>query len=292
MAMKYAFFMGCTVPVRTRNYEISARAVAQHLDIELADILDFGCCGFPLKAINEGATLLLAARNLCLAEERGLDVCCVCSACTSVLTETRHKLLRDEKLRREINEKLKLAGHEYKGTAEVKHFSRILYQDIGIEKIKSKFKKNLEALTFAMHYGCHYLKPSEIYDGFDSVEFPHSLDELIEATGAQVADYNGRKDCCGGGVLAVDAAVATAVAARKLLNIRKTGADGICLVCPFCRVMYDDNQKSIASETGTDLRLPVLFLPQVLGLAMGIESKALGFQLNVTKAKDLLAKVE
>ena len=290
--MKFALFMGCTVPARTRNYEISARAIAKSLDIELVDLLDFACCGFPLKAINEEATMLLAARNLCLAEEKGLDVCCVCSACTSVLTETRHKLVHDEKLRATVNQKLKAVGHEYKGTAKVRHFARIIYEDIGIDALKRKFTKNLSALTFAPHYGCHYIKPSEIYDGFDSVEDPHSLDELIEATGAKVTTYKDRKDCCGGAVLAVDANVAVAVAARKLLHIHEAKADAICLVCPFCRVMYDDNQKSIAAEAKVELNLPVLFLPQVLGLAMGMDSKALGFQLNITKAKDLLAKIE
>ena len=290
--MKYALFMGCTVPVRCRNYELSTRAVARNLGIELVDILEFTCCGFPIKAIDEEATLLMAARNLCLAEEKELDVCAVCSACTSILTETRHKLLHDEKARDRVNEKLKTIGHEYKGTADVRHFARLLYEDIGMETLKQKFVKDLGALTFAPHYGCHYLKPSEIYDGFDSVEAPHSLDELIEATGAKVVDYKDKKDCCGGAVLAVDAPVATAVAAQKLVHVQQAGADAMCLVCPFCRVMYDDNQKEIATETGLELSLPVLFLPQVLGLAMGLDAKKeLGFQLNITKAKELLEKI-
>jgi heterodisulfide reductase subunit B len=289
--MKFALFMGCTVPVRTRNYEISTRAIAQKLGIELIDILQFACCGFPIKAINEEATLLMAARNLCLAEEKGLNVCSLCSACTSILTETRHKLLHDEKLRASVNEKLKTVGHEYKGTAEVKHFARILYQDVGIDAIKRQFTKDLGALTVAPHYGCHYLKPSEIYDGFDSVEAPHSLDEIITATGAKVVQYKDSKDCCGGAVLAVDASVATSVAAKKLLNVREAKANAMCLVCPFCRVMYDDNQKSIGEAAGVELGLPALFLPQVLGLAMGLDSKSLGFQLNITKAKDLLEKI-
>ncbi|UCD57831.1 MAG: CoB--CoM heterodisulfide reductase subunit B, partial [Candidatus Hydrogenedentota bacterium] len=180
--MRFALFMGCTVPVRARNYELSTRAVAQTLGIELVDIREFACCGFPLKAVNEQTTLHIAARNLCLAEEKGLGICSICSACTSVLTETRHKLLHDEKLRESVNEKLKVLGHEYKGTAEVKHFGRILYEDVGIDTLKQKFTRDLGALALAPHYGCHYLKPSEIYDSFDSVEAPHSLDELIEAT--------------------------------------------------------------------------------------------------------------
>lgn len=289
--MKFALFMGCTTPVRTRNYELSTRAVAQNVGIELADIPEFACCGFPLKAVNEEAALLLAARNLALAEEKGLDVCAVCSACASVLTETRHKLLDDEKLRSSVNEKLKTVGHEYKGTSKVKHFARILYEDIGLGALKKSFTKDLSPMALALHYGCHYLKPSEIYDGFDDVEAPHSLDELIEATGARVVNYRDSKDCCGGAVLAVDADVAMAVAAQKLLHVHDAGADALCLVCPFCRVMYDDNQKAIAQEAGVEMRLPVLFLPQALGLAMGMDAKQLGFQLNVTKAKDLLTKL-
>jgi len=124
--MGFALFLGCTVPARARNYEMSVRKVAEVLGIEFVDIGDFSCCGFPMKAVSQETTMLMAARNLWLAEEKGLDtICTVCSACTSILTETSHELNKHKELRDKVNEKLKELNHEYKGTVKVRHFNRI-----------------------------------------------------------------------------------------------------------------------------------------------------------------------
>jgi heterodisulfide reductase subunit B len=145
-------------------------------------------------------------------------------------------------------------------------------------------------LKIAVHYGCHYLKPSEIYDDFDPVEDPVTLDDLVAVTGAQVVDYAGKKRCCGGPVLPVDEETALGVAKAKLDDVAAAGADALCLVCPFCSVMYDGNQKGIESAHGTRYDLPVLYLTQILGLAMGFDRKALGLNMNVVKTKALLAR--
>ena len=130
----------------------------------------------------------------------------------------------------------------------------------------------------------------EIYDGFDDVENPKSLEKLVALTGARVMDYPGKKRCCGGPVLPVAENVALSVAKEKLDDIVDAGADAMCLVCPFCSVMYDDNQRSIESEFGAEYHLPVLYLTQILGLAMGFNRKELGLNMNVVKTKKLLSK--
>jgi heterodisulfide reductase subunit B len=291
--MRFAFFLGCTVPARSRNYEMAVRKVAEVLGIEFVDIGDFSCCGFPMKAVSQETTLLMAARNLCLAEEKGLDtICAICSACTSILTEASHELNKHKELRDRVNEKLKEIKHEYKGTIKVRHFNRILYQDIGVDKIKSKIKKDLGAFKIAPHYGCHYLKPSEIYDHFDDPENPKSLRELIEVTGAKSVDYQNYMQCCGGAVIAINEEVSLAVSKEKLDNIKAAGADAITLVCPFCNVMYDSNQKSIEAAFEVQYNIPVLYYPQLLGLAMGFDPKDLGLQMNVVKTKELLSRLE
>ena len=147
-------------------------------------------------------------------------------------------------------------------------------------------------LRVAVHYGCHYLKPSDIYDGFDSVENPVTLDRLVELTGAKSVDYVGKKKCCGGPVVAADVDTALMVAKRKLDAVAEVKADAICLVCPFCSVMYDSNQKGIAERFETKYDIPVLYLPQLLGLAMGMSRKDVGLNLNVTKTKELSEKIE
>ena len=145
-------------------------------------------------------------------------------------------------------------------------------------------------LRVAIHYGCHYLKPSEIYDYFDDIDNPKSIETLLTMTGARVVNYSGEKKCCGGPLLPVDEKIALSVAKDKLDAISDVGADALCLVCPFCSVMYDSNQKSIEAEYGTKYQLPVLYLTQLLGLAMGYSKKELGLNMNVVKTGELLAK--
>lgn len=288
--MKYALFLGCTIPARSRNYELSARKVAQEVGIELFDIENFICCGFPIKSSHLKSAILLGAYNLALAEESKVDLCTLCSSCTSALTEVAHHLSEDQAMRAEINEHLSKVGLKYETGVKVRHFARVLYEQIGLEELKKHFTKSLKGLRMASHYGCHYIKPSEIYDNFDQVEDPHTLDEMIALTGATVVDYANSKRCCGGPVLPVDEKIALAVAKEKLDDIVDAGADAINLVCPFCSVMYDSNQKGIESEFETTYNLPVLYLTQILGMAMGFDRKELGLNLNVVKTKELLSK--
>ena len=287
--MRYALYLGCTIPARSRNYEMSARKVAETVGVEFVDIEGFVCCGFPLKASDLRAAEVMAATNLALAERKDLDICVLCSSCASQLTEIAHELSEDGPKREEINKALLQAGLAYGGGVRVKHFAHVLLHEVGEEKIREHFVRDLNDLRIAAHYGCHYLKPSEIYDGSDPVEDPKSIETLVALTGAKVIDYHGKKRCCGGPVLPVVEEVALSVAKEKLDDIAKTNANAMCLVCPFCSVMYDDNQKSIEATYDTTYDLPVLYLTQVLGLAMGFDRKELGLNMNVVKTKKLLA---
>lgn len=289
--MKYALFLGCTVPVRALNYEVSARKVAHKLNIEVVDINDFSCCGFPVKSVDRDTFLLMAAKNLSLAEEKGLDICSLCSACTSVLTEANKELKEDEDLRKRINKELSVLGREYEGKIKVKHFARILYEDVGLDKIRENLRVDLSKFSFAAHYGCHYLKPSEIYEGFDDPENPKTLDELIELTGAKSVPYEDKKRCCGGGILGIDEMTALRVAKTKLDHIKSAGADAVCLICPFCSIMYEGSQKKIEREFEAEYNLPVLYYPQILGLALGIPQDELGFRMNRVKPREIIAQL-
>jgi len=290
--MNYALFLGCTVPVRSLNYELSARKVANALGIELLDINDFACCGYPVKTLDQHTALVLAARNLCLAEEKRLNICTLCSACTGTLAEANRELKQNPDRRMRVNQDLeKTLGKSYQGTVEVKHFARVLFQDVGLEKIRERVRTDLSSLDLAAHYGCHYLKPSHVYDHIEDPENPHTLDDLIEITGARSLVFEGRNRCCGGGVLAIDEAVALAMAREKLDRVMAAQADAIVLFCPFCDIMYEYSQRKIEKTYNTHYRLPVLYLPQLLGLAMGISPDELGFKLNRVKPKDLLQKV-
>jgi heterodisulfide reductase subunit B len=298
--MRFALYLGCTVPVRAMNYEIAARRTAERLGIEFVDVDGFGCCGYPTKALSWKAALLMMANTLALAEEQGLDICTLCSACTSTLVEANKRLQQDDALRARINEQLaETTGRRYQGTITVRHYARILYEEIGLEQLREQVAlarsrreiADLSSFGFAAHYGCHYLKPAHIYDGFDDPENPHTLGDLIEVTGARLVHYDEEDGCCGGGLLAIDQEMALAIAKSKLDHIQVRGADGMIVICPFCDIMYEINQRSIERQFDVTYRLPVLYYPQLLGLALGFKPDELGFRLNRVKARKVIQQI-
>ncbi len=297
--MRLALYLGCTVPVRAMNYELSARRTAERLGIELVDVDGFACCGYPTRSLSWEAALLMAANNLALAEEQGMDICTLCSACTSTLVEANKHLQEDEGLRDRINAQLAdSTGRQYDGRVTVRHYARILYEDIGPQRLREMAElalargqgMDLASFGFAAHYGCHYLKPAHIYDGLDDPENPHTLGELIEATGAQLVPYEEETECCGGGILAIDQETALSISKDKLDHVHAAEADGMVLICPFCDIMYEINQRSIERQFDVTYRLPVLYYPQLLGLALGFTPDELGFRLNRVKARNLMQR--
>ena len=290
--IQYTLFLGCTVPVRAANYELSARRVAERLDIHLADISEFSCCGYPIKSVDHYAYLLMAARNLALAEEKGLPLCTLCSACCGSLTEANHQIREDTTLRRRINEDLsRWLGKRYEGGVRVTHFIRVLQEDVGEKRIAAEIQADLSSLHLAPHYGCHYTKPTAIYENAEDPENPTSLDKLIEVSGAKSISYENKLQCCGGGVLAIDEEVSLAMAGSKLDHVRARQADAMVLLCPFCNIMYEANQKKIEKVQGKEYKLPVLFYPQLLGLAMGMEPDELGMKMNRVRPTELMKKI-
>ncbi len=293
--LKYAIFLGCTVPVRSFQYELSARRVLEKLGVELVDLPDFACCGFPVDSVHHHSANVLAARNLAIAEKEGLDIMTLCSACTGHMAKANKHLSGDsgsEELAA-INEKLKDFDLEYKGTVKLRHFARVLIEDVGLEKIKETVTQSLEGIRIAPHYGCHYTKPSEVFDGFDDPIHPHTLDDLIEATGATAVNYEDKLQCCGGGILAIEEETPTKMVHSKLEHIKSAGADAMTLICPFCNIMYDEFQSSIETKYETEYNIPSLFYSQLLGLAMGLDPKKdLAVKKNVVKVKPLLRKIE
>jgi heterodisulfide reductase subunit B len=287
---KYGLFLGCTVPVRAMNYEASFRKVAESLNINLFDISDFSCCGFPTKSVSLVTALTLSARNLAIAERESLThVLTLCNACTEMLTETNHIIKENSKISDDIRRNLNELGLTVSGNVKVKHIARFLSEDIGAEAVKEKVINPLNGLKFAVYPGCHYAKPSEIYENFDDPELPHSINELVLATGSEVIPYE--SSCCGGGILGIKEEVALSMSNSTLASIKENSADAMVLICPFCNVMYEQNQKKIEKTFNTEYNLPVLYLPQVLGLAFGIPKEELGFQINRIKTDRVFEKI-
>ena len=285
--LKYLIFLGCVIPYRISSYEISTRKVLDKLGVELVEMPEFNCCGFPLDPVNHDMMLTLAARNLCLAEQQNLNIMTLCNGCFGILNHVNRELKEDKKIREKVNKYLKEIGMEFKGTITVKHLIHVFAQDIGFEKIKETIQKPLNQLRVAQHTGCHVVRPGKVV-GFDDPENPTTLKNLIKVTGAKCLDYMDETECCGAPIIGVNDKIPLQLAMEKLDHIRTVGAQALITVCPFCHMMYDLNQPRIERTFNEKLGIPVLHYPQLLGLAMGFSPDELAFkQLRVDASKIL-----
>jgi len=287
--LKYLLFLGCVIPYRIASYEISSRKVLEKLGVELVDMPEFNCCGLPIDGVNHDVMLLLAARNLCLAEQQGLDILALCPGCAGTLRKVNKSLQEDKRLKERVNGLLKEIGMEFKGgKIAVKHLIQALVEDVGLEKIKDSVVKPLTGLKVTEHNGCHVLRPTK-YIGFDDPENPVLLKRLIEATGAECLDYMYETDCCGAPIIGVNDKIPLYLAGDKLRNIKAVNAQALITVCPFCHMMFDINQPRIERLLSEKFGIPVLHYPQLLGLAMGFTSEEMALEelrVDATKLLD------
>jgi heterodisulfide reductase subunit B len=290
--MKYGLFLGCTLPSRAHNYEASARLVANKFGIEFVDLPDFNCCGLPLKSGHFETYLAIAANNLAIAEAEGLPLVVFCNGCYGALSEANDHLIHNTEERDKVNELLQPLNKTFKSGVKIMHFSRVLYEDVGIEKIKEGLVKELKGIRIAPHYGCHYLRPGDVGERGEDPKKPNSLDNLIEATGATAISYQDKLQCCASPVLGASEQIAVRIGKSKLDHIKAVGADAMVIHCPLCSIMYDEYQPTLEEMFEVEYKLPVLYFSQLLGLAMGFEPKELGLKKNKVKAEGLLEKIE
>jgi len=285
---KYLLFLGCVIPYRIPSYEVSARVVLKHLGVELIEMPEFNCCGLPIDSVEHDAMLVLAARNLCLAEQKGLDILTLCPGCAGTLLKVNKSLQENKKLKEHVNGILKEIGMNFEGgKIRVRHLIQILSEDIGVDKIMEAVVKPLTGLKVTEHNGCHVLRPAK-YIGFDDPEDPVVLKKLIEATGAECLDYLYETDCCGAPIIGVNDQIPLRLAGDKLRNIKAVNAEALITVCPSCHMMFDINQQRIERLLSEKFGIPVLHYPQLLGLAMGINPKELALDELRVKPTNIL----
>jgi heterodisulfide reductase subunit B2 len=277
---KYAFFIGCTIQVRAPYIERLARQLFPKLGIDLVD-LEFSCCPTArvVKDVDINSWLVIAARNLALAEKAGLPILSMCTGCTQTLVEAQHAL-DDSDVKKKVNALIRPL--EYQGTGEVKFFGQVLYEKKGMFAITHKIPINI-----AGHAGCHILRPSRILQ-FDNPENPIKLDELIASLGADPVHYPLKGLCCGYSMYSVDQDVAERIMKDKIASI--VGADCMTVLCPTCFEYYQLRMQAIAAKQGFKPLMAVHYL-QLLGLAMGMSSEEVGWQFLKHKDDDVLRKI-
>ncbi|MCG2831039.1 MAG: CoB--CoM heterodisulfide reductase iron-sulfur subunit B family protein [Desulfobacteraceae bacterium] len=277
--MKYTLFLGCNIPARVQQYEASARSVLAGLGVDLKDIKEFNCCGYPLRNSDFKTFVLFSARNMALAEKLGLNVLTLCKCCYGSMKMAEYYMEEDSLLKDEVNETLAKEGLEYNGNLEIKHFLSALYSDIGINTLKEKITRSFKDIKIATHYGCHVLRPSNIMQ-FDNPVSPVIFDRLVELTGAKSIDWALKLECCGAPVLGINDDLSMNLTKNKLTDGKRSGADYLCTACPWCHLQFDSVQKMMIEQQRINNHLPAILFPQLLGLAMGIDKQALGINMN------------
>jgi heterodisulfide reductase subunit B len=284
--MKYALFLGCTIPARLPQYEASSRAVLRELGVEVVDIREFSCCGYPLRNTDFKASILCATRNLALAERQGLEMVVLCQCGFGMLKYTASLLEENPPLRGEINTILKREGLHFQGSVGIKHLLSVLYHEVGTETLKQKVIRPYHDLRVAAHYGCHALRPSEITH-FDDPVNPTLFETLVSVTGAQSIEWQARVECCGAPLFGVNDELSMELTHRKLLSAKQAGAQCLCTACPYCHIQFDTVQGMIPKERAKDHLLPPILYPQLLGLSLGIEGDRLGLGMNEIEIRSI-----
>jgi heterodisulfide reductase subunit B len=287
----YAIFLGCTIPARQPNYELSARKTFEKLGVDLVDLDGFTCCcPPPIQSINLKSSQAISAYNICLAEEAGFDIVALCNGCFESLAMVNTVLKNNPELKAEVNEVLAKVGKEFKGTIEVKHFIQVLIDEIGLETIKEKIVKPLSSLKVAPFYGCHSLRPSKLLN-LDDPERPQIFEKLLDVLGAKPVEYRNKLKCCGGLLKGISDDTALSLAREKLINTSKAGADCIGTLCPFCFVALDIGQIQVKSKFKEVYDMPILHYSELIALALGVDPSDLALRSHKVKIDKVLQKI-
>ncbi len=295
MNKTYAYYPGCSVEAIAASYHVSTMEVAHKLGIELAEIDDWNCCGATAYAhVDELLANVLSARNLALAETEGrADLVAPCSACFKNLYFANEHMLNDADLMEHMNYALEEDDLHYSGTVNVHHLLEFFVNEVGLDAIREKATDRLEGLRIAPYYGCQIVRPRKKGQVMADIEAPHFFEDLVEAIGADVADFTHRLQCCGASLVITNRKAALAMLREILESAVAAEADVIATACPLCQVNLEVYQSEVNHEYNTDFQMPVVYFTQLMGLAFGSKPKkvALGKEV-VPVAKGLARKSE
>ena len=285
--LKYALYTGCTAKESTPELLQSTLALAKKLDIELVVLDEASCCGAShLQDFDEFLSLVLNARNICYAEKLGLDLVTICNTCQLNTITTKERLDNDPILKAKVNEKLAEVGLEYKGSSSVRHFLYALVDDYGVDNIAKEVVKPLSDTNIAAFYGCHNIRPTHIHKNSNNNESsyaPNSIDRLIVALGGNNVEYESKNKCCGFHVELQNPKTANRLSGIAMSDAIDNNADVMVTPCPLCHLRMDVQQHNISKEMGRDIEIPILHLPQMVGIALGIPKEELGLKHHITQ---------
>ncbi|MBR8831939.1 MAG: 8-methylmenaquinol:fumarate reductase membrane anchor subunit [Chroococcopsis gigantea SAG 12.99] len=294
--LQYAYFPGCVAQGACRELYLSTGALTQALGIELIELKKAACCGS--GTYKEDSQLLedtVNARNIALAESLNLPLLTHCSTCQGVIGAVDERLkeakVENPHYLEQVNGYLeKEHCSPYQGTTEVKHLLWALVGDYGLDNLREKVTRKLTGLKCAAFYGCYLLRAQKSLPYDDPIN-PKSMEQVFQAIGAEPVYYSGRTQCCGWPLSSYAATQSFTMAGSHIQSAIDGGADCLVTPCPLCHLNLDSRQPEVEKVIGKKLGLPVLHLPQLVGLSLGIEPRKLGLDRHVVSTKSVLKKL-
>lgn len=273
MSLSFAYYPGCSQVASSAEYDASVRSVCRALDITLAEIPDWTCCGStPAHNIDPRLSAALSARNLVQAKATGQDMITTpCPSCLANLRNADHKMENPE-FAQKVN---RLLDEPYQGGMKATSFLQVVYEGIGPERLAKEVVSPLNGLKVAAYYGCLTTRPTGLM-AFDDEENPTSMDRLMEACGAKAVEFPFKTECCGAS-MATSCRDAVPTLGGRILELAKgAGAQAVVVACPLCQLNLDMRRSQITAKTGEGNALPVFYFTQLIGLALGRPESELG----------------
>ena len=290
MMTDVAYYPGCSLHGTSREFDESLRAVAAELGIGLTEIADWNCCGASSGHTTDHLLgVALPTRNLALAEAQGFGtVLAPCAACYNRLSAARLAIATEEGLAEQMPD---ILGHAFANSVEVRNAVELL-RDASTtieEKVAAALAPNpLEGVKLAAYYGCLLVRPFEVC-GYDDPEQPTSMDDVIKACGADDVDWDMKVECCGGAFSVSRTASVLRLGRAIIDNARSHGAEAIIVACPLCHSNLDLRQKAMALRG--EEPMPILFVTQMVGLAIGLAPVDLGLSRHFVDTEPLLERL-
>lgn len=283
--MKMAYYPGCSLNSTALEYRLSTELVADAVGLELWEIPEWNCCGASSAHLTDHLlALALPARNLALADEAGLDVAVPCAACYNRLKTAEVEVRESAATREKVEQVL---GRKYEARQTVRNLLDVIYSEVGADRLRKMVSRPLEGLKAAAYYGCLLVRPPKI-TRFDDPENPVSMDRLLTAVGAEPVKWGYKTECCGAGHPTVMPEVGFNMLRPIYRQAKQAGAECIVTACPMCFTNLDMRQREIGKKDNTAYDLPVFYLTELLGLALGFEYGELGINRHFIGTLPLL----
>jgi heterodisulfide reductase subunit B2 len=284
--MKVSYYPGCSLEETAAAFDISVRKVCDHLDVSLEEVPGWACCGSsPALKMDRLLSTSLAAHNLALAQGQQVEEMVIpCPFCFRRLLSAQQETQATPETREAVQEAIEA---ELDDSLKVHSLLGFLRYTVGLEAISAKVQKPLQGMKVLTYYGCYLVKPASVTQ-YDDPEDPVSMDQLLEALGAEVLPWDFKTECCGASLAVSKSETVCELSGRIIREAAYREADALVVACQLCHANLDMRQTQIGKLHGTKYHLPIVYFTQLMGLAFDMPYKALGLGRHLTNPKEML----